>query len=196
MATLAYFGTVTMETEAAEIARGLRKRDPDLLTRLIEQYQHRLFRYLLHLCGERQLAEDLFQETWLRVLERGGTYDGESRFSTWLFSLARHLVIDTYRRRRPLSLDSLSEPEEGEPLQVADERPTPFEQALSAEERNQVTACLAVLPPAYREVLVLRFQEELSLEEIAEVAAIPLSTVKSRLYRAMEHLGKKLENQA
>ncbi|HKW76618.1 MAG TPA: sigma factor, partial [Terriglobales bacterium] len=69
-ATACYFVT-GMEQENAEIARGLRRHDADLLDRLIEQYQHRLLRFLIYLTGSRETAEDLFQETWLRVLERG-----------------------------------------------------------------------------------------------------------------------------
>jgi RNA polymerase sigma-70 factor (ECF subfamily) len=83
-----------MEQEAHAIARGLRQRDPDLLDRLIEQYQYRLFRYLLFLTGNKETTEDLFQETWLRVLERGRQYDGKWEFGTWLFAIARHLAID------------------------------------------------------------------------------------------------------
>ena len=83
-----------MEQEAHAIARGLRQRDPDLLDRLIEQYQYRLFRYLLSLTGNKETTEDLFQETWLRVLERGRQYTGKWEFGTWLFAIARHLAID------------------------------------------------------------------------------------------------------
>ena len=71
----AYFLMIDMEYEARAIARGLRRRDPQLLDRLIEQYQHRLLRYLVYLAGNRELAEDLFQETWIRVLQRGHQYD-------------------------------------------------------------------------------------------------------------------------
>jgi len=71
MNAIAYYFVNAMESETSAIARGLRRRDPDLLDRLIEQYQHRLLRYLVYLSGNRDLAEDLFQETWIRVLERG-----------------------------------------------------------------------------------------------------------------------------
>ena len=82
MNAAAHYFASGMESEASAIARGLR-RDPDLLDRLIEQYQRRLLRYLVYLSGNRELAEDLFQETWIRVLERGGQYDGKHEFSTW-----------------------------------------------------------------------------------------------------------------
>src|SRR5579864_7925818 len=92
-ATACYFVN-RMESETSAIARGLRRRDPDLLDRLIEQYQHRLLRYLVSLTADRAIAEDLFQETWMRVLERGHQYDGRHEFSTWLYTIARNLAID------------------------------------------------------------------------------------------------------
>jgi len=78
------------QSESAEIARGLKRQDQELLDRLIELYQHRLLRYLLFLTGKREVAEDLFQETWMRVLLRGAQFNGKSRFDTWLFTIARN----------------------------------------------------------------------------------------------------------
>ena len=182
-----------METESAQIARALRRRDPELLERLIEQYQHRLFRYLVHFTGDPRLSEDLFQETWLRVLERGKQFDGRSEFVPWLLRLAHNLAVDHFRARRGLSLDQLTDPERAVPLQVADGLPNALQQLATAEQRERVLACLGGLPAPYREVVVLRFQEEMPLEGIATVAGIPLATVKSRLYRALALLGAKLE---
>lgn len=183
-----------MESETSAIARGLRRRDPDLLDRLIEQYQHQLLRYLVYLSGNRELAEDLFQETWIRVLERGHQYDGKSKFEAWLFAIARHLVIDWQRTKKPQSLDALVDPEREKPLQVADEKePSPFAQVLAQERQGDVQASLEKIPAIYREVLVLRFQEELQIEEMAGVLSIPISTVKSRLYRGLDALRGALE---
>ncbi|HWU40252.1 MAG TPA: sigma-70 family RNA polymerase sigma factor, partial [Candidatus Acidoferrum sp.] len=98
----------SMDREAKDVARGLRSRDPEVLDRLIERFQYRLFRYLLYLAGSREVAEDLFQETWVRVLEKGHLYNGKSRFDTWLFAIARNLFIDLVRRRSPMSLDQLA----------------------------------------------------------------------------------------
>src|SRR5216684_886352 len=81
-----------MADDTKSLALGLRRRDPELLDALIEQYQYRLFRYLLYITGNCERAEDFFQETWIRVLERGHQYDGRSKFEAWLFSIARHLV--------------------------------------------------------------------------------------------------------
>jgi RNA polymerase sigma-70 factor (ECF subfamily) len=178
-----------MGDEAKTIARGLQKRDPNVLDRLIEQYQYRLFRYLVYITGSRERAEDFFQETWIRVLERGHQYDGKSKFEAWLFAIARHLVIDWQRSKKPLSLDTLTDPEREHPLQLRDENEvSPLQHVLSQESEENVQASLRKIPAIYREVLVLRFQEELQIEEMAGVLSIPLSTVKSRLYRGLEAL--------
>ena len=178
-----------MADEAKSIARGLQKRDPALLDRLIEQYQYRLFRYLVYITGNKERAEDFFQETWIRVLERGHQYDGKSKFEAWLFAIARHLVIDWQRSKKPQSLDSLTDPEQEHPLQFANEKePSPLHQVLSRESEESVQTSLTRIPAIYREVLVLRFQEELQIEEMAGVLSVPLSTVKSRLYRGLEAL--------
>src|SRR5438874_10179934 len=192
-ATACYFVN-GMESETRAIARGLQRRDPDLLDRLIEQYQHRLFRYLLYITGDRAHAEDFFQETWMRVLERGHQYDGKSKFEAWLFAIARHLVIDWQRTKKAQSLDALTDPELEKPLQIPSENePSPLHQVLAQEREEDVQASLEKIPAIYREVLVLRFQEELQIEEMAGVLSIPVSTVKSRLYRGLDALRGALE---
>src|SRR6202171_4058230 len=177
-----------MSDEAKTIARGLQKRDPDLLDRLIEQYQYRLFRYLVYVTGSRERAEDFFQETWIRVLERGHQYDGKSKFEAWLFAIARHLVIDWQRQKKMQSLDALTNPEDGAPMEFAGDDPSPLHLVLSRESEVTVQTSLGKLPAIYREVLLLRFQEELGLAEIASILGAPISTVKSRLYRGLEEL--------
>jgi RNA polymerase sigma-70 factor (ECF subfamily) len=181
--------------EAGTVAWGLRRRDPALIDYLIQQYQYRLFRYLLMLTGSREEAEDLFQETWMRVLEKGHQYKKRWRFETWLFAIARHLAIDFLRRQQPQSLDALLQPVgTNRPLVLEDTTSSSaFEQAFQGEEAASVATALAHLPPAYREVLTLRFHEDMELEEIAQVVDSPLSTVKSRLYRGLEELRNLLE---
>jgi RNA polymerase sigma-70 factor (ECF subfamily) len=182
-----------MENEGQAIARGLRRRDPDLLDGLIERYHYRLFRYLLCLTGSRETAEDLFQETWIRVLERGRQYDSKSKFEAWLFAIARHLVIDRQRHRQPRFVDLLDGESDAQSPGIAQDQPSALERVAQRETSEWVGAAMAGLPASYREVLVLRFQEEMALEEIAEVVAAPLSTVKSRLYRGLETMRQRLE---
>jgi RNA polymerase sigma-70 factor, ECF subfamily len=178
--------TGLMSDERQTLANGLRRRDPDVLDRLIEQYQQRLYRYLLFLTGDPALAEDLFQETWIRVLERGHQYNANSKFESWLFAIARNLVIDVSRRKKFRSLEELADPESHQPFEPPDDHATSALQLLVTRENEQaVQLSLLKIPAYYREVLLLRFHEELGLEEIASVLSAPLSTVKSRLYRGL-----------
>jgi RNA polymerase sigma-70 factor (ECF subfamily) len=187
---------ITMAIRAAgltehtsDIARGLRRRNPDLIEALIERYQYRLFRYLMSLTGNREDASDMFQETWIRILERGRQYNGKWRFESWLFTVARNLVIDKIRRqRKSVSLEEVP----GSMLEIPERDRTdeaPAVRALAQSETTErVRTAMQQLSPAFREALVLRFQEELPLDEIARITAAPLSTVKSRIYRGLEML--------
>ena len=138
MIATAFSLLVPMETEEAQIAQGLRRRDPDLLDAFIEQYQHRLLRYLLHLTGNRAVAEDLFQEVWLRVLEKGHLYDGRNRFVTWLMSIGHNVAIDYLRKRNPARLDEMQDPEDGAPFEPPATGPSPFEQAAAHQQQRNV----------------------------------------------------------
>jgi RNA polymerase sigma-70 factor (ECF subfamily) len=144
------------------------------------------------------MAEDLFQEVWMRVLVRGAQFNGKARFDTWLFTIARNLVIDQRRKRTMASLDELFEGggEDDRPMsfEITDGKPTPFDRFANLEDRERVAAALLELDTLHREVLVLRFHEELSLNEIATVTRTPLSTVKSRLYRGLAAIKPKLAN--
>jgi RNA polymerase sigma-70 factor (ECF subfamily) len=182
--------------ESLAVSAGLKRQDAGLLDELIVLYQHRLMRYLLYLTGNRDQAEDFFQEVWMRVLVRGAQFNGKARFDTWLFTIARNLVIDQKRKRTMASLDELFEvgSDDDRPMafEVAGDEPTPFDRFANLEDRERLAAGLLGLDAIYREVLVLRFYEELSLEEIAKVTKAPLSTVKSRLYRGLIAIKPKL----
>jgi RNA polymerase sigma-70 factor (ECF subfamily) len=182
--------------ESLAIAEGLKRQKVGLLDELIVRYQHRLLRYLLYLTGNREASEDLFQEVWMRVLVHGSQFNGRARFETWLFTIARNLVIDQRRKRTMSSLEELidgaGDDDRSICFEVAADDPTPFDRVSNLEDREKIAAALLKLDTLHREVLVLRFHEELSLEEIAKVTRAPLSTVKSRLYRGMAMLKPKL----
>ncbi len=183
--------------ENLAVADGLKRQEAGLLDELIVRYQHRLLRYLLFLTGNREMAEDLFQDVWMRVMTRGGQFNGKARFETWLFTIARNLVIDHRRKRTMSSLDEMFETgsDDDRPMsvEVADSQPTPFDSFSSIEDREHIATALLQLDTLYREVLVLRFHEELTLDEIAKVTRAPLSTVKSRLYRGLAAIKPRLE---
>ena len=130
----------------------------------------------------------------MRVLTRGSQYNGAARFDTWLFTIARNLLIDLRRKRTMASLEEMCEiAGEERALEIPSGEPTPFELYRIRENGQRVAEALLTLHPLHREVIVLRFHEELSLEEISQVTKAPLSTVKSRLYRGLAALKPGIE---
>ena len=184
-------GRVGLESEVAQLRRG----DLDALSALLARYQNRLYRYLLRMVRNQAEAEDLFQLTWIRVAEKIQRYDSRRSFEPWLFALARNLAIDHIRRIRPESLDEPIAGDSGETAAArleSRERPV-LEGILERERAGRLAAALDQLPVIYRELLTLRFEEEMKLEEIAEVLDAPLSTVKTRLRRALDRCKQALE---
>jgi len=182
-----------LESEVAQLRRG----DLNALSALLMRYQNRLYRYLLRIVHEQAEAEDLFQQTWVRVAEKISQFDERRNFEPWLFALARNLAIDYLRRVRPSSLgEPVGEAESGitavERL-ASNQRPV-LDGILERERAGQLASALETLSVSYREVLSLRFEEEMKLEDIAEVLAIPLSTVKTRLRRGLEKMRQTLES--
>ena len=181
---------VGLDAEVAQLRRG----DPDALAALLARYQNRLYRYLLRMVRDPAAAEDLFQQTWLRVAQNIRRFDPRHNFEAWFFRIARNLAIDHLRRYLLESLD--------EPLSSGDSRsealpaagPSALDQVIERERRGHVAAAMATLPMLSREVLTLRFEEEMKLEEIAALLEIPLSTAKSRLRRALDGLRMQLAN--
>jgi RNA polymerase sigma-70 factor, ECF subfamily len=183
---------VTVDSELTRLRGG----DVEAVAAVMVRYQHRLYRYLLRLLREPATAEDLFQQTWVKVMERIRSFDPSHSFEGWLFAMARNLAIDYLRRYRPESID--------DPLPSGDSRadliPGGGQDALAlvlAKERAAGLArAMIELPLVFREVLTLRFEEEMKLEEIAAVLALPLGTVKTRLHRALKQLRRTLETKS
>ncbi len=175
---------MSFESEAARLRSG----DVEAIAQLVERYQHRLYRYLLRLVSQPSAAEDLFQQTWLRVMERIKFYDPKRSFEGWLFAVAHNLAIDFLRRKKPESLDEPLPSGETQSDLTRSESPGALEQFLSREKAECVSEAVSELPPAFREVITLRFEEEMKLEEIATVLDLPMGTVKTRLHRALKAL--------
>jgi RNA polymerase sigma-70 factor, ECF subfamily len=180
-------GWVTTSEVAGEVL-AVQRGDRDAFASLLTRYQNRLYRYLLRWTRETATAEDLFQQSWLKVLENIGRFDPKRNFEAWLFAVARNVAIDHLRRYRPESLDGPLGDDLPMTRQFCSDDPGALERAMQGERITLVQRALEAQPPADREVLTLRFEEEMKLEEIAEVLAVPLSTVKSRLGRAFARL--------
>jgi RNA polymerase sigma-70 factor (ECF subfamily) len=170
--------------ELDEIAQ-LRRRDSAALASVVGRYQHRLYRYLRRLVREPAAADDLFQQTWLNVVRQLDRYDSRRSFDTWLFAIAHNAAMDLLRRKTGESLE-----ESGYDLAAAE--PDALSAAMASERTAILASEMAGLSAPYREVLTLRFEEGMKLEEIAEVTRAPLSTVKSRVGRALETLREKM----
>jgi RNA polymerase sigma-70 factor (ECF subfamily) len=165
----------------------LRRGDADGLTGLMSRHQDRLFRYLRRLVGDETMAEDVFQQTWLQVAERISRYDRARPFAPWLFAVARNLAYDQLRARRPESLEDRPDAMAG-----ADPRPDAFALALSRQRGERLATAFEGLGAADREVLALRFGDDLSLPDLAATLDVPLPTAKARLYRALGRLRDEL----
>jgi RNA polymerase sigma-70 factor (ECF subfamily) len=174
----------TVENAIVRLKRG----DVDALTEILTRYQPRLYGYLFRMVQDPALADDLFQQTWLRVMEKIGSYNSSSRFDSWLISVAHNLAIDHIRRQRSHSLDVPDEDGATEADRLRSSGPDPLAALLDSERAVLIAAAMDELPAIHREVLTLRFETGMKLEEIADIAAIPLSTVKSRLHRALDGL--------
>lgn len=181
-----------LEADVAQLRRG----DLDALSTLVSRYQNRLYRFLLRLVRDRAEAEDLFQQTWVHVAEKIRRFDPSRNFDAWLFTVARNLAIDHLRRIRPASLDQPVSEDESQGTAVdrlVSKNPAPLDLVLENERARRLGTALEELPLVYREVMTLRFEEEMKIEEIAQVLDVPLSTVKSRLRRSLEQMRHSLE---
>ena len=189
------------DTEADEriLILQARRGSRDAIAALVAHYSHGLFRYLLSLSGDPALAEDLLQDTWLRVMERLDSYRPGYPFRNWLFAVARNRAFDVLRQRsrrlphwRADTAEGLANPAE----EVPDPNPSVLEKLAEADLAQFVMKAMKSLPAAFREVLTLRFEQELDIGAIARILRLPASAVKDRLYRGLDQLRLRTERLA
>jgi RNA polymerase sigma-70 factor (ECF subfamily) len=179
---------VDREIELRLVAR-LKAGDAAAFEALYEAYRPRLFGFLVRLSRRRDVAEDLLEETWLRLVTRGSTLTDDARLGPWLFTVARNLYF-SWRRSRGIDATRTSELD---PAWPASERGvSPFDAAARSELERQVEAALARLPLPDREVLLLVGVEGLTPAEAAGVCGLPAVTVRARLHRARERLAAEM----
>ena len=171
-----------MKDQEHIIARA-RRGDADAFEQLVAAYRNQVFRLALRMCGNEADADEVAQEAFLSAWKGLPNFRGESRFSTWLYQLTTHAAIDLMRREKR---QAAAEDIDG--ITAADDGPSPHPQVERAETRREVRSALMQLPEEYRQVLVLRFMQELSYEEIGQTLKLPAGTVKSRLNRAKAQL--------
>lgn len=162
---------------------------------LIRRYERPLFSLLYRMVRDRELAEDLAQEAFIKALNAIESYRPEYKFSSWIFKIANNAAIDHLRRRE---LDTLSlegsphaetpEAVEATALQIGDRQESPLEAVEARELGGQIEQAIAQLRPEYRSCILLRHVEGRAYEEIAEILGLPLGTVKTYIHRARNEL--------
>jgi RNA polymerase sigma-70 factor (ECF subfamily) len=162
---------------------------------LIRRYERPIFSLLFRMVRDRELAEDLAQETFVKALNAIESYRPEFKFSSWIFKIANNAAIDHLRRREldTLSLDGSPHAEtpeaiEATALQIGDRQETPLDAVESKELGGAIEAAIARLRPEYRSCILLRHVEGRAYEEIAEILSLPLGTVKTYIHRARNEL--------
>lgn len=172
--------------EALLISRA-RDGDQEAFQQLVERYQGAVYNLAYRMLGDPGDAEDAAQEIFVRIYRQLGRYDPARKFSTWVLAIATNFCIDQLRRRRMqlVPLENI--------IPWARSRESgPEGEAITQEERDEVQRLITRLPEKYRAPLVLRYFDELSCAEIAEVLGMPEGTVKTQIHRARKALGKLL----
>jgi len=179
----------------ADLLRRCLAGDERAYRELVERHQWQVFSLARRMTGSVEDAEDLTQETFVRMFRALERYDPSRPFGAWLFTITTRLCIDHIRRRRlkPISLSQRDDSGEEYEIEIEDPGLRPDEVATQSEEERNAHALIESLPAHYRIVLMLRHQQDLSYEEIAEALHLPLGTIKARIHRARALLKDQLE---
>jgi len=180
-----------LREEDIQLVARARLGDERAFRALVEKYQRAVFSICLRMVRNRDEATDLAQESFIKVFASLDRYNPAYAFSSWLFKITSNLCIDHLRKRRVPTF-AMDEPVDGEKGEIQRQYespdPNPEETFSRSEKMRKLEAAIARLPEHYRIMLVLRHQEDLSYEEIADTLSIPLGTVKARIHRAREML--------
>jgi RNA polymerase sigma-70 factor (ECF subfamily) len=162
---------------------------------LVRRYERPIFSLVYRMVRDRELAEDLAQETFVKALNAIESYRPEFKFSSWIFKIANNAAIDHLRRREldTLSLDGSPHAEtpeaiEATALQIGDRQETALEEVEARELGGEIETAISRLRPEYRSCILLRHVEGRAYEEIAEILGLPLGTVKTYIHRARNEL--------
>lgn len=184
----------TSLTDQEVVARARRGEDR-AYRELLRRYERPIFSLLYRMLRDRELSEDLAQETFVKALNALDSYRPEFKFSSWIFKIANNAAIDHLRRREldTLSLDGSPHAEtpeamEATALQIGDRGETPLDVVEAKELGGEIEQAIARLRPEYRSCILLRHVEGRAYEEIAEILDLPLGTVKTYIHRARNEL--------
>ncbi|HYE95713.1 MAG TPA: sigma-70 family RNA polymerase sigma factor [Rubricoccaceae bacterium] len=187
-------------TDEELVAAYLERGDERAFGLLVARHQERLFGYLVGMVRDRSVAQDLFQETFLRAIQamhaRRGSYEQQGRWLAWLMRIARNAALDHLRARKKwLDVDPGSDDDDGPSFwdRLADRAPDAEALLQRAHLDEEVAAAIERLPPEQREVVLMRHQSELTFREIAEITGVSINTALGRMRYALINLRKVLE---
>nr|WP_275444859.1 RNA polymerase sigma factor SigW [Paenibacillus sp. ACRRX] len=189
-------GRLLVDTLEKRLAMLARKGDTSAFAEIVELYKDKIFHLAYRMLSNRHEAEDVVQDTFLRVYRNLDRYDENQKFSTWIYRIGTNLCIDRLRKRKPsYSLDAEMNDQEGVDgysMIPSDDR-TPETYLLVSETQRMIHEAIDSLPAKYKSVMVLRYLQDMSLQEISDVLNMPVTTIKTRVHRGREFLRKKLE---
>lgn len=172
--------------------------DAEAFERLVRRFERPLFNFILRSVRDPDRAEELLQEVFLKVVQRASEFQGSSKVSTWVYTIARNLCIDTsrkmvFRRHRSLDAPTGDDPDGPSMLdRVAADGPTADREVIGTDLKARITQAVEELPEEQREVFLMRELHDMAFKEIAEIVGVPENTVKSRMRYALERLQRAL----
>lgn len=169
--------------------------DINAFTELLHIYKDKIYYLAFRMLGNAHEAEDISQETFLRVYTNLDRYDEKYKFSTWIYRIATNLCIDRIRKKKAdFSLDDNWSNDEDMDLysKIPNYSKSPEEEVISIEEHEIVQSAILNLPPKYRAIMTLRYVNDLSVQEIGDITNLSKATIKTRLHRGREYLRKQL----
>lgn len=187
--------TINMESLVKNRIKAIKKGDQNAYAEIVEIYKNKVYQLCYRMLGNRHEAEDVAQEAFIRAYINIHTYNPDMKFSSWLYRIATNLSIDRIRKKKPdFYLDAEVRGTDGLTMysQLASTDASPEDTLESLELQEIVQKAILKLPEKYRSVIVLKYIEELSLQEISEILDLPVGTVKTRIHRGREALRKQL----
>ncbi|MBT9133757.1 MAG: ECF RNA polymerase sigma factor SigW [Firmicutes bacterium] len=185
-----------MDLVVASLIKRAKRGEVSAFAELVDTYKDKIYAFLYRMTGNREDADDLAQEVFIRVYSNLHTFDQDMRFSPWLYRIAQNLAIDFLRKRKKtVYLDDQMGQDNDMSWQLESQAPGPEDVTQFHDFQTALETALRELAPMYRMVLLLRFAHDMSYEDIAKVTELPITTVKTRLHRARESLRQALAKQ-
>jgi RNA polymerase sigma-70 factor (ECF subfamily) len=168
-----------------QVIRQAKQGDPAAFAQLIESHQERLYRFLLRTTNQTELVEDAVQDAFIRVLKNIDRFDERYRFSTWLFTIARRLLLNSLQKKRPLNAGDWLDAASSSVMELSAETADASDREFAAEILD---GAMETLTPHQREIVILYHHKGRSVHQVADLLGMPEGTIKSHLHRARRRM--------